>query len=195
MKTPGGFSPEDEAASDYLGGMANRDVECLKALYTLYHRPLLSLIHSVMGDSGGAEEILQDVFVRAYRDAGRYDSDLGAPFPWLATIARRMAIDWLRKKQRRPGIVDLEREQPERDADKIFAANENHPHQQMELRLIAEHLERLPEGQGQVLRMAFLQGHTHSEIAQILGKPLGTVKSDLRRGLLQLRKDYLGEND
>lgn len=195
MRTRDSFSAEERAACGYLEVMAQRDVAGLKALYNLYHRPLLTLIRSITKDIGGAEEILQDVFVRAYRNAEQYDPVLGAPFPWLATIARRMAIDWLRKKQRRPGIVGLETEQPGTAADTLVLDGHRPPHQQMEFNLIRKHFESLPEEQGKALELAFLQGYTHGEIARLLGKPLGTVKSDLRRGLSKLRKAYLGEND
>ena len=195
MKVPDHFDEEDQLASNHLAGMASGDVESLKSLYKLYQRPLLAVIQAVTGDLGGSEEILQDVFVRAYRDAGRFDPQLGAPFLWLATIARRMAIDWLRKKQRRPGFVELEREQDQADADTLSGSNENSPQQHLEARLVLEQLACLPSDQGRAVELAFLRGYTHREIARILGKPLGTIKSDLRRGLLRLRKIYLGEND
>ena len=195
MNPPEEFSAEERIASDSIQKMATGDVDGLKKLYALYHRPLLTLILSIVGDSGGAEEVLQDVFVRAFNQAGRYEACLGAPFPWLATIARRMSIDWLRKKQRRPAFVALEREQPDSEGDKEFSVHEDHTHQNLEFHLVRERLDGLPEEQAEALRLAFLKGCSHREIARLLDRPLGTVKSDLRRGLMRLRKEYLGEND
>lgn len=195
MRTPDDFSPEDRLAAGHLQGMVRGKAASLEALYALYHRPLLALIGAIIYDTGGSEELLQDVFVRAYREARQYDAARGTPFVWLATIARRMAYDWLRKKRRRPQFVDIKKEHPGQDADTFLAEDEKEAAQQLEARLVLEHLQHLSDDQGKALELAFLHGHTHTEISELMGKPVGTVKSDLRRGLMRLRQLYLGEDD
>ena len=175
--------------------MARRDADALQLLYELYQRPLLAFIRSIVRDPGAAEEILQDLYVRSYQEAARFDPDLGTPFSWMATIARRFSIDWLRKNRRQTDLIQVEAEQPEGFADKVPLDDEFDLQEKVEGRDLLGFLERLPAGQSQAIRLAFLGGYTHHEIAEKTGKPLGTVKSDLRRGVLRLRKWYLGEHD
>jgi RNA polymerase sigma-70 factor (ECF subfamily) len=195
MKLPAEFNPEDRLAAGLIRRMADSDTTGLKALYSLYQRPLLGFIQRMVHETGGSEEVLQDVFVRAYERAGRFDPEKGTPFVWLATIARRMAIDWMRRHQRQPQFVANPGEHSREIADKGISDEMLTVHDKLEAQWMLDSLRSLPEDQGKAMELAFFGGYTHVEIAELLGKPLGTVKSDLRRGLLQLRKDYLGEDD
>jgi RNA polymerase sigma-70 factor (ECF subfamily) len=195
MKVPAEFSPEDRLAAGFIRRMAEADTSGLKAIYGLYQRPLLGFIQRIVHEPGGAEEILQDVFVRAHEQAGRYDPEKGTPFVWLATIARRISIDWLRRYQRRPQFVSNQGEHSDGFADKDLSDDTFTLHEKLEARWVLDSIRGLPGDQGTVLELAFLGGYTHQEISGLLGKPLGTVKSDLRRGLIELRKVYLGEDD
>ena len=195
MKHPREFSPEDRLAAGFLRKITRGQTGSLAELYALYHRPLLGLIHSIVKESGASEEILQDVFVRVYERAFRYDPELGTPFVWMATIGKRMAFDWLRKNRRRPQFVAIHKEQGEEFADKDY--NEESPgiRNHLEATWALETFGGLPPGQREALELVFLRGYSQQEVAEALGKPLGSVKSDLRRGLLRLRKLYLGEDD
>jgi len=192
MKLPSEFSPEDRLAARLLERMGSSppDTGGLRELYQLYQRPLMSLVLTMVRETGAAEEILQDVFVKAHTHAGRYDPEKGTPFTWLATLSRRRSIDWLRKQQRRPQLVRPIGEQGEQFADKEKIADESDVQDQFDARLVREHLEMLSPGQREAIEMAFLEGLSHYEIADRLGKPLGTVKSHLRRGLAELRTFY-----
>jgi RNA polymerase sigma-70 factor (ECF subfamily) len=194
MKFPAEFSPEDRLAAGFIVRMANADTSGLEAIYGLYQRPLLGFIQRIVHEPGGAEEILQDAFVRAHEQAGRYDPEKGTPFVWMATIARRIAIDWIRRHQRRPQFVANLAEHSHEFADKDLSDDKFTVHEKLDARWMLDSIRDLPGDQGKVLELAFRGGYTHQEIAGFLGKPLGTVKSDLRRGLLQLRKVYLGED-
>jgi RNA polymerase sigma-70 factor (ECF subfamily) len=189
------FTAEDERAAGWIRDMAAGEVNSLKQLYHLYQRPLLAMLQALLQERGAAEEILQDVFVRAYEQAGRFDPALGTPFVWLATIGRRMAIDWLRRRSRRPEFVTGPTEQPAELADTVGSNEDFTVHQHLEAGLVRQRLGALPEAQRRAVELAFLHGFTHHEIAERLRRPLGSVKSDLRRGLLRLRKIYLGEDD
>lgn len=195
MKHPPEFTPEDRLAAGFIFRMANTDTTGLEALYGLYQRPLLGFILRIVRESGAAEEILQDVFVRAYERAGRYDPQKGTPFVWLATISRRIAIDWIRRHRRRPQFVHNPAEQPREIADKDLSNEGFTVHEKLEASWVLDSIHQLPGDQGKVLELAFLGGYTHQEISELLGKPLGTVKSDLRRGLVQLRQEYLSKDD
>jgi RNA polymerase sigma-70 factor, ECF subfamily len=191
----GAFASEDQRAAGMIRDMARGRAGGLEGLYRLYQRPLLAFIASIVGEPGAAEEVLQDAFVRAYRQADKYDSALGTPFVWLATIAKRMAIDWLRKHRRRRQFVAELREQPDALADKPVTDEQTDIHQRIDARLALQHIALLPEAQRAAVALAFMGGYTHQEIADLLERPLGSVKSDLRRGLMRLRKLYLGEDD
>lgn len=188
MKPPAEFTAEDRQAAGWIAAMATGEERGLTELYGLYHRPLLSFLVSILQDGGEAEEVLQDLFVRAYRAAARYDPALGTPFAWLATIGRRLAIDCLRKRRRRPALESNQREHPAVFADKHM--DDKEAYNGLDASWLRDQLGGLPQHQREALVLAFLRGHTHFEIAALLKRPLGTVKSDLRRGLMQLRKAY-----
>lgn len=191
MKLPTAFNEEDRLAAAWIARMADREAAALDELYRLYHRPLLSLFSAVLKDAFASEEVLQDTFVRAFRDARRYDPESGTPFAWLATIGKRMAIDRLRKRRSRPRLAADKREHPADLADNNLGNADSNVHESLELRWIRESLKGLSESQREMIELAFLEGYTHHEISNKLQKPLGTVKSDLRRGLMRLRKAYL----
>ncbi|MEX0325450.1 MAG: RNA polymerase sigma factor [Puniceicoccaceae bacterium] len=194
MKLPSRFSAEDRLAASWIGKMADREVEALDALYSLYHLPLLTLFRRIVNDDFEAEEILQDTFVKAYRNASRYNPKLGAPFAWLVTIGKRLAFDLLRKKRARPVLAEENTEHPSRSGDKTSSTAKAEIHRNLEYRWVRESLAGLNDSQRETIELALLEGYTHHEISDKLDKPLGTVKSDLRRGLLRLRKLYLEGN-
>lgn len=187
---PGSIT-EDQLASGWIARMAEGESEALDALYHLYHRQVLSLLLRMLKDRFEAEEVLQDTFVRAYRNAALFDARSGTPFTWLMTIGRRLAVDRLRRRRSRPDTENWE--QPERLADQKEAREVIHA--DLEVDWMEEQFAALSERQRQTVRLAFLEGYSHPEIASLLDRPLGTVKSDLYRGLAQLKKAYEKRDD
>jgi len=191
MRVPPDFTAEERLAATWIERLATSDVDALDALYALYHQPLLGLFRAILKDAFEAEEVLQDTFLRAYRQAGRFNPELGTPFTWLATIGKRLAIDRLRRREVRPEFAMDLMELPVNSEDNPLGNVHGKAHQQLEAHWIRDCLQNLSETQREVIEMAFLHGYTHHEIADRLDRPLGTVKSDLYRGLNQLRKAYL----
>ncbi|MEX0332258.1 MAG: RNA polymerase sigma factor [Puniceicoccaceae bacterium] len=191
MKLPPRFSAEDKLAASWIVKMADGEMEALDALYSLYHLPLLSLFRRIVNDDFEAEEVLQDTFIKAYRNATRYNPKLGAPFAWLVTIGKRLAFDLLRKKRSRPVLTEEKTEQMPLVGDKTPGNAKAEIHRNLEYRWVQESLAGLNDSQREIIGLALLEGYTHHEISNKLDKPLGTVKSDLRRGLMRLRKLYL----
>jgi RNA polymerase sigma-70 factor (ECF subfamily) len=160
-------------------------------LYDRHSRALYSLILRILGDEGEAEDVLQEVFVQAFRQAGRYDAARGAVAAWLLMMARSRAIDRLRTRRTRvegrTGEVqvldDLPDAQP--DAASVMLDEE-------QTRLVREALGELPLLQRVAIELAYYEGLSHTEIAARLEQPLGTVKTRIRLGLLKLR-DVLAE--
>jgi RNA polymerase sigma-70 factor (ECF subfamily) len=169
--------------------LRDRNSGALETLYDRYSRPVYSLVLRISQQATAAEEIVQDVFLHLWRHADRYDASRGPLEPWLFTMARNRALDFLRlksEKQRR------REEAYEADPPPSGTA----PEQPAELRIDQERraarvralMAELPETQRRAIELAFFDGLTHSEISAALGEPLGTIKSWIRGGLSRLRE-------
>ncbi|MBI2188689.1 MAG: sigma-70 family RNA polymerase sigma factor [Acidobacteria bacterium] len=176
---------------DCLRRLASGDGDGAAQLYDRHSRALYSLIFRIIGDEGDAEDVLQDVFAQAWRQASRYDPSRGAVAAWLLMMARTRAIDRLRARQARPvaDAVGHERlaavpaDTRDAAADMIDAE---------EARRVRRALSELPLLQRLAIELAYYEGLTQREIAERLEQPLGTVKTRMRTGLLKLR-DALAE--
>jgi RNA polymerase sigma-70 factor, ECF subfamily len=162
------------------------------ALYDRYGRLVYTIAMHTTGDVETAEEITQDVFVRVCKNAHTYRPDKAKVSSWLVSITRHRAIDELRRRATRPENVQLEWPD-EGDSESVagFSAQEGPEKmvetaiQQQNIRLL---LTTLPVDQRIVLNLAFFKGLSHSQIAQLLDEPLGTVKSRVRLAMQKLRE-------
>ena len=166
---------------------ANRS-DALGEIYDRYGRLVFSIAYNAISDQAIAEEITQEVFTRVWEKASNYDPLIGKVSTWLVSITRNRVIDELRRRKVRgennsvawdllPPGQGLVVDGPEKDAE-IYRQQ----------RLIRDALRSLPEEQKVVLAMAYFQGYSQSEIAGILGEPLGTVKTRLRLAMQKLRR-------
>jgi RNA polymerase sigma-70 factor (ECF subfamily) len=124
-----------------------------------------------------ADEALQDAYLSIWRNAGRYDPAKGSPFGWMAAIVRYRALDLLRRDRETALDEDALERQPAPAAPSLTA----------EARALEACLRTLDEKSRRCIQMAFLDGYTHEELARRLDAPVGTVKSWIRRGLMQLK--------
>lgn len=153
-------------------------------LYDRYSSIVYSVALRVVGDTGTAEDILQEVYMQLWRNPGAFDSSRGSLPAWLAVITRNRAIDFLRKRRPESDIADvIVSSEPDLAGD--VARNRA-------VEKIRGTLGSMPVAQRSVLEMAFFEGLTHSEIAEKTGEPLGTIKTRIRTGLLALRKALNG---
>jgi RNA polymerase sigma-70 factor (ECF subfamily) len=165
-----------------LQRIARGERAAVRACYDEYTGLIWSIARRMTRTRADAEDAVQDVFVEIWRSAPRFDPAQGTEKVFITTIARRRLIDRLRRVRRGSSLdVPLE---PDELADPA-------PHNEGELRCDAERaawvVARLRPEQSRVLRMGLLEGMTHSEIAAATGLPLGTVKTLMRRGLIQVR--------
>jgi RNA polymerase sigma-70 factor (ECF subfamily) len=177
--------------ADCLRRIASGDQGSAAGLYDRHSRPLYSLILRIVGDEAEAEDVLQEVFVQAFRQAGRYDSSRGAVAAWLLMMARSRAIDRVRARRTtfegRTGEMQVLNDVPDSQPDVASAMLDEE-----QTRLVRQALEELPLLQRMAIELAFYDGLSHSQIAERLEQPLGTVKTRIRLGLLKLR-DVLAE--
>jgi RNA polymerase sigma-70 factor (ECF subfamily) len=173
-----------------LRRVASGDQAAAAGLYDRHSRALYSLILRIVGDETEAEDVLQEVFAQAFRQASRYDASRGAVAAWLLMMARSRAIDRLRARRTRfegrTGEVTLD-EMPDAQPSvaSVMLSDE-------QTRSVQRALGELPLLQRMAIELAYYEGLSHSEIAERLEQPLGTVKTRIRLGLLKLR-DVLTE--
>jgi RNA polymerase sigma-70 factor (ECF subfamily) len=162
------------------------DQDALRELYDRFARSVYSVALRITQQPAAAEETTQDVFLQLWRVAGRYDAARGAVGPWLLTMARNRALDFLRLKSEKGRC----REDPFQAQSEAFANPGFEFDVDLERRAlrVRQALRELPEHERHSIELAFFEGLTHSEIALRTAEPLGTVKSWIRNGLLRLRK-------
>jgi RNA polymerase sigma-70 factor, ECF subfamily len=154
--------------------------EALRALYRAYAGELLGFALNALGERGAAEEVVQEVFTRAWRNADRYDPGRGSVRTWLYQIARHAIIDMRRRASARPALAPGEAfSEAGTDADAIEQA--------MLGWQVAAALERLTPEHRQMIRLAHFQGLSVREIAERCKLPVGTVKSRTWYALRSLR--------
>ena len=166
--------------------VATGDQSALANLYDTTNRLVYGLVLRVLGDASSAEEVLLDVYTQVWRQAASYDASRGAPLAWLTTIARSRAIDRLRsgwQDQRRKEPLDALGDAPggEASPEEMTVASERQ-------RFVREALNSLTPEQREVIELAYYSGLSHSEIAEKLNQPLGTVKTRTRLGMMKLRE-------
>ena len=168
-----------------LERMAAGEGDALRELYDIHARAVYSLAVRILRSQSDAEDIVQEVFVQAWRNATRYDASRGTVAGWLLMQAKSRAIDRLRARRARPEHTD-DSQRPE-PADATAGPDVQIVRGEQAER-VREALEQLPRLQRTAVELAYYEGLTHAEIAEQLEQPLGTVKTRIRQGLLKLRQ-------
>ena len=167
--------------AEIVARLADGDREGFVRLYDQYSGLVYGVALRVLRNSAAAQDVLQEVFLKLWRNPSSFDSARGRLAPWLAVITRHKAVDSLRKRK-----FEADPEESAALPSTPMQANQpNYEDAELARRLMAQ----LPAEQRQVLELAYLDGMTHVEIANRLDQPLGTIKSRIRLGLLSLRKE------
>ncbi len=165
--------------------MAGGDESALSSLYDRSSRLIFGLLLRILNDAGLAEEVMLDVYMQVWRQAGKYDRSRGKTLAWVVTIARSRAIDRLRSNVSRERVVQRSVEgTPLVDENAALDAAIRSEKSQ----LVRSALAQIPEEQRRALMLAYLDGLTQTEIAAHLDQPLGTVKTRMRSGLRKLNE-------
>ena len=173
-------STADDAA--LLGLVQRGDEEAMAALFDRYSKVVYSVALRVLRDPASAEDVLQEIFMQIWRSPDGFIATRGSLGGWLAVVSRNRSIDALRRKRPTELVDDLALASP------YNLAEESERNIMIEKAREVIHL--LPAEQRKTLEMAFFDGLTHSEIAEMTGDPLGTVKTRIRSALLVLRKAF-----
>ena len=170
--------------------MARGEASAVAELYDRHARAIYSLAVRMLSDAAEAEDVVQDVFTQAWRQAGRYDPSRAPVVAWLLVITRARALDRLRARRARiaAGPVDVTTPDPvDPGPGQELQAIGNEEAARLRAALAA-----LPDGQREAIELAYYKGLSQSDIAETLEQPLGTVKTRIRTGLLKLREVLRG---
>ena len=188
------FELQDLSDAELVQRMAEGDVVALEELYTRYARPVYSFAVRIVGDNLVAEEILQEAFVRAWRQSDRFEFSRGSFPSWLLSITHNLAIDEVRRRQRRPQRADAVDISDVLRLEIDESANVEEAAEASELReRIRGAMAQLPQAQRRVIELAYFEGLTQREIAALLEEPLGTIKTRMRLAMQKLKEDLATE--
>jgi RNA polymerase sigma-70 factor (ECF subfamily) len=178
-----------EADRALVARIESGDAEALALLYDRHAGRLMGLAHRILGDTGEAEEILQEVFLHVWRASSTFDPSRGPVLAWLLVATRSRSIDRLRSRRqgRSAGARSLE-EAPEIASREDIETDAAGREWEAQCRAV---IAELPEDQRRALELAYFEGLTHQEIAERTATPLGTVKTRVRLGLMKLRERLL----
>jgi RNA polymerase sigma-70 factor, ECF subfamily len=166
--------------------LQRRDPAALGDLYDRYGRLTYSLIVRIVRDVGVAEDLTQETFLHVWIGVGRFDAERGSVRPWLLTVARNRAIDYLRAAERRRSCDSRSLESIE--DSKLLADLERRVATSGETGNLRGALAKLSNNQRRVIGLAYFEGYSQTEMAAKLGRPVGTVKTWVRSALNLLRE-------
>jgi RNA polymerase sigma-70 factor, ECF subfamily len=177
------------ADEDLMPLVAQKDPTAFEVFYDRHGGAAYSLAYRIVGDATSAEDVTQEAFLSIWRSRARYDPTRGSVRAWALGIVRNRAIDALRREGGRAPKLDLDdeatlerREAPERTEAEALRRET--------ARQVRGALGSLPNEQSKVIELAYFGGFTHSEIARMLGMPIGTVKGRMRLGLEKMRARF-----
>jgi RNA polymerase sigma-70 factor, ECF subfamily len=185
-----GLDPRSLADEDVMQLVRRGDARAFEVIYERHSAAAFSLAYRMMGTRAGAEDVTQEAFLSMWRSGARYDRVRGSVRTWVLGIVHHRAIDALRRAtvhdRRRAGDEGIEERLEARERTDVEVARRE------EAGAVRSALATLPPDQVQVLELAYFGGFTHTEIADLLEAPVGTVKGRMRLGLKKMRAQ-LGE--
>lgn len=179
------MTPQEEIET-LIARVAMGNRKSFRELYERTSAKLFGIASRVLRDEAQAEEVLQEVFLRIWHRADSYKANGYSPMTWLITITRNAAIDRLRRARREGTATE-----PVEIAERLYDPQpgpEARAVERDEARVLNACLDELPDDRASMVRQAYLQGMTYAELSESTGVKLNTVRTWLRRSLLQLRE-------
>jgi RNA polymerase sigma-70 factor, ECF subfamily len=181
----------DLADEEVMQLVQQGDARAFELLYDRHGGAAYSLAYRIVGRQAAAEDVVQEALLSIWRSRLRYDQTRGSVRTWILGIVHNRAIDGLRRSSvhdRRRESLDLVEERFEaRERTDVEAARRD------EARTVRGALETLPAEQRRTLELAYFGGFTHTQIADLTGEPVGTVKGRMRLGLEKMRQQLVGD--
>jgi RNA polymerase sigma-70 factor, ECF subfamily len=173
------------ADEDLMHHVSRADAPAFEVLYERHAGAAFSLAYRMVGTRAIAEDVVQEAFLNLWRSGARYERTRGSVRTWVLGIVHHRAIDALR----RATVHDRRRTSDEGIEERLAAPQltETEAARREEARTVREAMDTLPPEQVQVIELAYFGGFTHTEIAELLGAPVGTIKGRMRLGLEKLR--------
>ncbi len=184
-------TPADDADRDVLERVSAGELDALELLYDRYRTMAYSIAMRITSDAALAEDVVQEAFLGAWRNAGRYLESRASVKTWLLAIVHHRAVDAVRR--RRPTVELPEREDippPQLTLPDIWTEVAG----RLDAEAVQGALRTLSDVQREAIELAYFGGLTQAEIAARTNTPLGTVKSRMRLGLLAMRRALLGDS-
>jgi len=183
------FASELPLTQDQLLSLvAQGDQAAFAKLYDQMAPRVLGLVRRLLRDHAQSEEVTQEIFLEIWQNATRYDSSKGGASTWIMTMSHRRAVDRVRASQ---SSRDRDTKIGIRDYDADYDNVSETVQTRIEHERVEKAMQRLTELQRQAVSLAYYGGYSHSEVADLLSVPIGTVKTRLRDGMIRLR-DELG---
>lgn len=174
---------------EWLVELENGSTEAFAAFYDLHAKLVYQIAFSILKNKEDAEDITHDVFLEAYKKIKTYDPNKGSISSWLAVRTKSRCIDQLRKK--RYTLTPLEYEQLKTDDSVVEEA----VFKKLDQAIVHKALRRLPFAQQKAIYGSFFEEKSHAELSKQLGSPLGTIKSWIRYGINNIRKELVPRGD
>lgn len=177
---------EPPSPEELLAQIAQGSREAFSALYREFSAPLFGITLGMLKNRAVAEEVLQEVFLQVWKNAGKYQPKLGKASSWLIQLTRNRSIDRIRRRTRRERLNEDAKDEirpdpfPDSPVSPLIASET--------AERVRQSLKSLPEEMRTVLELAFFHSLTQTEIAEYLNQPLGTVKSRIRRAMDRVRR-------
>ena len=166
--------------------VGRKDPEAFEVLYDRHGGAAYSLAYRIVGDRAAAEEVTQEAFISVWRSGARFDAARGSVRSWLLSVVRNRAIDFLRSKAGKAPKLDFDDDAALEQRPAAERTEEEALHRETAAEVRGA-LGNLPGEQSKVIELAYFGGFSHSEIAEILSLPMGTVKGRMRLGLEKIR--------
>ena len=176
MKKPFPYSE-----TELVERLKNQDKEAFSLLYDNYSSALYGLISTIVKDDEAAQDILQDVFIKIWKNMPSYKKEKGTLFTWMLNIARNTSIDTLRSKNKKYEIRPIE-------SDVYILDNNHNTSLNTDTLGVKQAVEKLKIEHREMIDLVYFGGYTQYEISKEMNMPLGTVKTRVRAALIELRK-------
>jgi len=176
--------------ADLARRLKAREPHAMSDLYDRYGRLTFSLIYRIVRNTAAAEDLVQETFLRVWNRAQSFDPQRGSLGPWILTVARNRAIDYLRSIDGRMSASSLELDRMENPV--LFSDLEDSALSMDRTRRLKSAFEKLSPNQRMVIELAYFEGLSQTEMAERMKQPLGTVKTWVRSALKALREELAG---